>query len=315
MLWQKNVNFTQYAAVAAELLHYSRDAIEALTLFRDLALYPKDQTRSYKDSWLRFDAHPGDCACQIRSAGLHLVVRAFQAHKEAAEAKIQHHLMGLREVEAAAQRTFHQLCTQNLATSKIGSGLHQKSMPLKDFCYAIGAGPWFDLILKENASHSSHLDFFSRPLDFSKSMHERSAGGLEESNAVDNDYLNQADKVLDGSVEMLEARNVRKNSTTTDSIESTTEEGYSANTTTPLSTPLTPSVASSFSHLPERVRHPESVTPQPRVMFQTDDWTFMMQWIVVCFPLGRYRQVLPSKDGRSLVHRISVQVSPLSRTW
>ncbi len=144
--WGRKVNFTQYAAVAAELLHASRDAIEAITSFQELAFHAAGSAALPKASWLDFDAHPGDCACQIRPAGLHLLVCAFRSDPHKTKAKLQGTLDRLLEVATVAKETFHQLCTLNLNVAKIGAGLDRKSMILEDFCYAIGAGTWFDQI-------------------------------------------------------------------------------------------------------------------------------------------------------------------------
>ncbi|GAC75874.1 cytochrome P450 CYP4/CYP19/CYP26 subfamilies [Moesziomyces antarcticus T-34] len=301
--WGRKVNFTQYAAVAAELLHASRDAIEAITSFQELAFHAAGSAALPKASWLDFDAHPGDCACQIRPAGLHLLVCAFRSDPHKTKAKLQGTLDRLLEVATVAKETFHQLCTLNLNVAKIGAGLDRKSMILEDFCYAIGAGTWFDQICQPDlwlaASPSKSL---RRTL-----VSQDDAAHLP---TLANDSASSKGRTcpMHAACNDLDAKHDDASAASSPSTASTRS----------LSTHISPASSikggESSSSLATSTFPTDTITlkinttevKQPRVRFQLEDWNFVVRWIVICFSIGRYRQVSPNKKNDALIYRISI---------
>jgi hypothetical protein len=304
--WGRKVNFTQYAAVAAELLHASRDAIEANTSFQELAFHAAGSAALPKASWLDFDAHPGDCACQIRPAGLHLLVCAFRSDPHKTKAKLQGTLDRLLEVATFAKETFHQLCTLNLNVAKIGAGLDRKSMILEDFCYAIGAGTWFDQICQPDlwlaASPSKSL---RRTL-----VSQDDAAHLP---TLANDSVSYKERTwpMHAGCKDLVAKHDDASAASSPSTASTRS----------LSTQISPASSikggESSSSLATSTSPTDTITfkidttevKQPRVRFQVEDWNFVVRWIVICFSIGRYRQISPNKKNDALIYRISISVS------
>ena len=147
--WQRPIGTGMYAAVSADLFRSARDAIEALSLFQRLALSDGTAPSSPPGSWLDFDAHPGDCSCQIRTAGMHLIASSFRASPVEARKKVHETLTTLRNIEKVALETFHQLCSLNTPPSKIGKGLATKRMPFERFLDAIGVGACLQKMFKD----------------------------------------------------------------------------------------------------------------------------------------------------------------------
>ncbi|KAI3482472.1 hypothetical protein L1887_54895 [Cichorium endivia] len=290
--WGRKVNFTQYAAVAAELLHASRDAIEAITSFQELAFHAAGSAALPKASWLDFDAHPGDCACQIRPAGLHLLVCAFRSDPHKTKAKLQGTLDRLLEVATVAKETFHQLCTLNLNVAKIGAGLYRKSMILEDFCYAIGAGTWFDQICQPDlwlaASPSKSLrrtlvsqdDAAHLPTlaNDSASYKERTC----PMHAGCNDLVAKHD---DASAASSPSTASTRSLSTHISPASSIKGGESSSS---LATSTSPTDTITLKINTTEVK-------QPRVRFQVEDWNFVVRWIVICFSIGRLDLVIDAQ--------------------
>lgn len=306
--WNHKVSFTQYASLAAELLHSSRDAIEALTSFRELAFHLSAPPGMPTASWLDFDAHPGDCACQIRPAGLHLLVCAFQIDRNKTEHLLQDTLYRLRHVEAVAKETFHQLCSLNLTVTKIGSGLDRKAMTRKDFCYAIGAGTWFDKLDQHDywlVNTPLQTLYQSRPANQepNDANHAESPSSNTEAKQKCNcssmegchPWSPEHSCACTGSSQA--SSSIRSCSTKVTPASSTKGDDEFARKTIS-------SHRIESSTLSNRMLH----SHQPKVQFQVDDWSFVVKWIAICFSIGRYRQVLPSKKKDSLIYRIGVSV-------
>ncbi|SPO28026.1 uncharacterized protein UTRI_05169 [Ustilago trichophora] len=309
--WAKNLNFTQYASAAAELLHASRDAIEALTCFAQLVFASTSFPSRPSASWLDFDAHPGDCACQIRPAAMHLIVCAFQSDSLKAQALLHDTLERLRRVEHSAKLAFHQLCTLNMTPSKIGSGLDRKKMSLHDFCYAIGAQDWFDL-MREQHSWLVHslldpqlFDLFNgSACDAVSAIPATSSGHINSSlRGIERGYFDLSDQRSPDSADSSHAASSTSSLRPKLSPASSNNGDECSFRITPLSSPADSIIWNMDT----------TVLVQPKVQFHVDDWSFVVRWIVICFSLGRYRQVLPNKKSDGLVYRISVP--PLMSAW
>ena len=308
--WDRKLNFTQYASAAAELLHASRDAIQALTTFAELALDSTGSSSMLNASWLDFDAHPGDCACQIRPAAMHLIVRSFRSDSLKTQALLHDTLARLHRVEQIAKQTFYQLCTLNLSVPKIGAGLERKSMPLKEFCYAIGAQDWFDLMRERQnwLAHSPLDSTLSGSINGSACDANLSIPAIrsKETNdslcGIDNGHFDLSDPRSPVSFTSSETAPSTSSLMAKLSPESSNKGDESSFSTTPLSSCANSTIFNKDA----------TFSVQPKVQFHVDDWSFVVKWIVICFSLGRYRQVLPNKKSDSLVYRISVPVRLLS---
>lgn len=300
--WGRKVSFTQYASVAAELLHSSRDAIEALTSFRELVFHSPASSGMPTASWLDFDAHPGDCACQIRPAGMHLLVCAFQTDRNKTEHMLQDTLDRLRHVEAVAKETFHQLCTLNLAVAKSGIGLDRKAMTRKDFCYAIGAGTWFDKI----GQHDSWL--IKSPLQtfYQSAFSNYDPLHVKEASTVAKTKQECICPVMEG----CHPSSPEHTCASSGSSQTSSFTGSSSTEVTPASSTKGDDnfARKTVSSQPPTFSNGMPQSQQPKVQFRVDDWSFVVKWIVICYSIGRYRQVLPSKKKDSLIYRIGICV-------
>lgn len=287
--WYRTVGFSNYAWFFSQLVESVRDAIEALTLFRDLTLPTEVLGAPPKGLWLNFDAHPGDCACQIRIAGLHFFARAFQLHPREAQERVQSCLDRLQEVEAKALDTFHQLCTRNTAPGKIGNGLNPKSMTTKDLCYAFGVEDWFEKIATE--------DFWivDPPLD----LKPRNDGVDWETDVGSATSASSSDTVLVDSDNKPSPQSPYSENETPD--KSSDVEGNKKRDIPP--------VSSAVPSCKETVAYGVTSPLEPLVRFQSNCWNFALRWIIVCYSLGHFHQLEVSNDGESLGYRISVQVN------
>lgn len=293
--WRRSVGFSQYATIAAEAVQASRDAIEAITLFRDLTLPSEYRPTSSLGSWLDFDAHPGDCACQVRIAGLHLFARAFQEHQDQARNRLEKCLSSLKRVEELTLEAFQKLCTTNAAPSELGDGVDPKSMTLNDFFKAIGAESWFDDVAAEDEWLHNLLP------------------GLAHSQGGDISATSPVASTIAATPpsELMESCGTARGSPSFTPSTSLTCRNQAKSSSEPFSDFVPPVNTAQ----PKKQTACSGVTgPQrPEVEFRANDWYFAVRWIVVCYCLGRCRQVLPSNNGRSLTYRVSVRVSCVTK--
>lgn len=161
-------------------------------------------------------------------------------------------------------------------------------MLLSEFCVAIGIGSWFDYITSDNCwLTKSLMDTFHIPsCDTVEQQLQRTAVVASDS----------------GSSELPLANSSRTPSDFTSSSSDSTAS----------SLPSTPLSSRPATSTPTTKELDPLAWQQPKVEFQVGKWNFALRWIIACYSIGRYRQVLPSKDGKSLVYRISVQVSSVS---
>ncbi|KND04272.1 uncharacterized protein SPPG_00010 [Spizellomyces punctatus DAOM BR117] len=158
------------------IIRGARDALHALESFENL-LFPAKvigessrhstdiKNNSYSwDGFLDFDAHVGDCACQIRPMLLMEIVGEYRKHPDQTLEAFNLTKRKLEAMVTKAMEVHRKLCDENTPVEKI-NGLSRKEETLNAFYRKVGLSEWFttwvdpesydSLLFTENTIHST----------------------------------------------------------------------------------------------------------------------------------------------------------------
>ncbi|TPX69581.1 hypothetical protein SpCBS45565_g02368 [Spizellomyces sp. 'palustris'] len=160
------------------IIRGARDALHALESFENLVFPPQDiressrhvtdiKDNSYSwDGFLDFDAHIGDCACQIRPMLLMEIVGEYRKHPDQTLEAFNLTKRKLEAMVTKAMEVHRKLCDENTPVEKI-NGLSKKEETLNGFYRKVGLSEWFTtwvdpenydgLLFLENIIHSNKV--------------------------------------------------------------------------------------------------------------------------------------------------------------
>lgn len=160
---EKVIPARRYIIHMRRLVCGSKDVIHALRSFEQLVFSPPSISEDGESvqSFLDFDAHPGDCACQVRPVGLHQIFVKFRKSPQGTRADLDWTIELLQQLHDRALWVHQQLCDTGAPLERIADGLNRDSMTINELYAKTGVQGWFDLIDNRISMGDNESDYVS----------------------------------------------------------------------------------------------------------------------------------------------------------
>ncbi|KDQ13062.1 hypothetical protein BOTBODRAFT_188822 [Botryobasidium botryosum FD-172 SS1] len=284
----------------------SKDIIYALRSFDSLVRgQPYTRTTYETRTWgglLDFDAHPGDCACQIRPVALHHIFLKFTEHPEETRANLDRTIEILEGVHDRALALHSELCDKGTLPRELGEGFDKKMMTFDDLYQTAGFGQWFNTL-------EVPWPYAAGTAPSSDSSSCTSEGGVSTKGSTDTSPgacspTSAASHVISSPVSRPGGSSVDHTSSCARQLASTLQPSAGVPGSV-VETDL-----SQLRELSGKLRALQNVRRDgPHATWNVDDWRFVVQFITYANMLARFKVTYLSADGAAFVSRLSPELA------